>query len=229
MKIWDIYPYLTEIVKRDHDVAGMRGTGHDFDHALQAAQFALTIAESDEVRRLAGAAALCHNADRILQHQLHLEKKDVAPVKVHELVSKWLRVENFLPNQVACIVEAVIKHTEINKADDSDVLIALKDADRLTCTMADNIMTAAQFWSELPAIDPVYLVNDPSAHSYKNPKSVLKNLECRYDWTDESSPVCVRLPKAKELMKRRVNFIRQYIEEITGRREEIGLVPYPAL
>lgn len=225
MKIWEVYPRLTKIVLEDHVKHGMRGTGHDFDHVLRAAQFAMLVAKSERVGFLAGAASLCHNADRIIQHEFGTGQK-AEQAKVSQMVANWLSVESFTDAEKAVIIDAVHKHTEVNKADDSEVLITLKDADRLTCSMAEDVMGAAQFW-KLPVVDPKYLVSDPESHSYKNPKSVLKNLECRYDWADEASLVCVRLPKSKILMKKLVEFIRNYIETVIEQRKEIGLVPYP--
>jgi len=229
MKIWEIYPALAAVVGQDHISFGMQGTGHDFDHALQAGQYALLIAEDQTVGRLAGAGGLCHNADRMVQHQLG-SKKNIPEERVVAMVRGWLEAsgEGFGENDSTRIVNAVLHHHEVNKPDDDSVLVALKDADRITCTTADNVMTSAQFWSELPAIDPRWLAHDPSAHSYRNPKSVLKNLECRYDWINPTSNVCVRLPKAKALMERRVAFIKRYIEEVEAQREEAGLWPdYP--
>lgn len=231
MKIWEIYPALAAVVQRDHVAFGMVGTGHDFDHALQAAQYAILIADDPVVSRLAGAAGLCHNADRMIQHRLG-GKKNIPEEQVIAMVRGWLEAskEGFSEDNSARIVNAVLHHHEVNKADDDEILVALKDADRITCSTADNVMTSAQFWSELPAIDPRWLSHDPDAHSFRNPKSVLKNLECRYDWIDPTSNVCVRLTKAKAIMERRVAFIRRYIEEVEAQREEAGLWPdYPIL
>ncbi len=76
-KIWEIFPGLTEVVRQAHLDYDMQRTGHDFDHALRGAQNALLIAEDDGIGRLAGAAGLCHNADRMLQHRRGAGKKDV--------------------------------------------------------------------------------------------------------------------------------------------------------
>lgn len=75
MKIWEVYPRLTEIVQGDHIVFGMMSTGHPFDHTLRTGQIATIIAEDEYVARIGGAAGLCHNADRLLQHQLNAGKE----------------------------------------------------------------------------------------------------------------------------------------------------------
>lgn len=231
--IWRIYPKLTEVVRLDHHVYRMVATGHDFDHTLQVAQFTLFIAENEYVGRLAGAAGLCHNADRLLQKELGgVGKRDVPENRVVEMVTGWLGASGeFNKDQSAKIMKAVLRHSEPNIDDGDDVLVALQDADRIVCSMADVVMCAAQFRRELPAIHPKWLTVDPAdttAHSHRNPKSVLHNMECWYDWIDPASGVCVRLPKAKVLVERNVNFLRAYVAEIKAQRAEIGLWPnYP--
>lgn len=227
--IWEIYPKLTEAVRRDHIALDMKTTGHSFDHTLQVAQCAVFIAEDEQVGKLAGAAGLCHNADRLFQKQLGVGKKDIHKEKIITMVRGWLdKSGEFNGDESARIVKAVLGHSGPNLSDGDGVLIALQDADRITCSMADTLMGAAQFWSELPVIDPKWLTHDPTAHSYKNPKSVLKNQECRLDWIDPASPFCVRLPKAKVMMERRIGVVQFYIREIEEQRMEIGLWPnYP--
>lgn len=227
--IWEIYPKLTEAVRRDHIAFDMKATGHSFDHTLQVAQCAVFIAEDEQIGRSAGAAGLCHNADRLFQKQLGVGKKDIPEEKIIAMVRGWLDASGeFGGDESARIVKAVLQHSGPNLSDGDEVLVALQDADRIVCSMADAVMGAAQFWSELPVIDPKWLTHDPTAHSYKNPKSVLKSQECRYDWIDPTSPFCVRLPKAKTLIERRVSFIVAYIKEVEAQRVEIGLWPnYP--
>lgn len=239
LTIWEIYPKLTALVREDHRILNMDGTGHPFDHTLSVAQIALNIAEDEYVAKLAGAAGLCHNADRLLQRQrntskadseAHVTAKDIPPADTVALIMKWLNGsgEFVVEAEKERIVTAVLLHSGFNVEFCDPVLVALQDADRIVCSEASVILDTAQFWSALPSIDPKWLSHDPDAHSYKNPKSVLKNLECRYDWIDPASKVCVRLPKARVLMERRVAFYRRYITEVEEQRAEIGLWPdYP--
>jgi len=228
--VWEIYPKLTGLVRQDHIEFGMVGTGHDFDHALQVAQCALFIAEDEDVGRLAGAAGLCHNADRLLQKKLGVGKNGVPDESVIAMVRGWLWASGELHSsyEVARDISAVLWHSGPNLPNGDDVLVALQDADRISCSMADVVMGATQFWAELPTIDPKRLVYDVTADPYRNPKSVLKNLECWYDWIDPASNFCVRLPRAKTIMIQHVAFLKAYIEEIKTQRTEIGLWPnYP--
>jgi hypothetical protein len=231
-------PTLFALVLEDHRVFKMDGTGHPFDHTLSVGQIAANIAEDDIVARLGGAAGLCHNADRLFQRQrntskadsaAHVEARDIPKVDTEALVRKWLDGSGeFSSEEKERIVSAVLLHSGFNVADCDPVLVALQDADRCVCSMTSVILDTAQFWSALPTIDPQWLTTDPTAHSYKNPKSVLKNLECRYDWVDRTSKVCVRLPKAWTLMERYVAYIREFVKEVESQRIEIGLWPdYP--
>lgn len=228
-RIWEILPRLTEVVRKRHEEAEMKASGHPFDHTLQVAQCALLIVDDEEIGVLAGAAGLCHNADRIIQKEKSVGKQDIPGGEVAALVEEWLRESGEISERDhTWIINAVLDHSGPNHDDGDEVLEALQDADRVVCSMADTIMGAAQFWRELPPIDPRHLSHDPEAHSYHNPRSVLKNQECRFDWVDPNSPFCVRLPKAMELMNRRVGYIRGYIKEIEEQRREIGLWPdYP--
>lgn len=226
----ELFPKMAKAIKESHDEVGMAGTGHDFDHALQVAQVALLIAEDERTRRLAGAAGLCHNADRILQKKLGVGKKDVPNQLVLAMLAAWLALEHFTPDDIDSITNAVLRHSGLNDPSDSAVQIALMDADRIVCSNAENVMSAAAFWRELPTIDPKWLTGDPTAHSYQNPKSILKNLECRFDWVDPHSKTCVRLPRAKQMMESRVASIRNYIKRIEAERTEMGLWPnYPEI
>lgn len=227
--VWEIFPKLTEVIRLAHVEYEMGATGHDFgQHTFAVAQVALIIAENEIVGRIAAAAGTCHNADRMLQKRLGVGKRDIPEKHVISLIRGWLEESGEISDaDEKKIVRAVLLHSEPNLEDGDEVLVALQDADRVVCSMAENVMTTAQFWTELPAIDPRWLGHDPAAHSYKDPRSVLKHLECRYDWIDPASRVCVRLPKARALLERRVRFLQAYIAEVEDQRAEIGLWPYP--
>lgn len=238
LKIWEVYPKLFALVKENHRTLKMDGTGHPFDHTLSVGQIAVNIAEDETVARLAGAAGLCHNADRLHQQQRKTSKADseshvkatmIPQEDTVALIMNWLDWSGeFTTEEEERIVSAVLLHSGFNVENCDPVLVALQDADRCVCSMTSVILDIAQFWSALPTIDPEWLTGDPTAHSYKNPKSVLKNLECRYDWVDRTSKVCVRLPKAWKLMARYVAYIREFVAEVESQRAEIGLWPdYP--
>src|SRR3989344_6380274 len=251
-RVWDVYSKRTERVRQDHLKYHMIGTGHDFgDHTLVCAHYAGLVAPDRETAELAMAAGLCHNNDRLRQAEfarrsvsdwlasidlsepppglsvtkIDVKKMDIPVELVIDITKSQLATESFSENETSLIIDADLNHTDINRDSDSPVLVDLKDADRLTCTVPHNIMTVPHFWSELPVLDPKHLFGGPGTHPYKKPGSALDNLRCREDWVTLGSVVCVRLPKAMELMKKYVAYLNSYIEAVKAQREEIGLWP----
>lgn len=225
-KVWEILPRLCRAVRDDHAKYGMENTGHNFDHALRCGQYALLIDDNPETARLAGAAGICHNADRILQHILGVGRKDVPWKDVEEMVRGWFSVESFGESDTLLILDAIKKHSGKNSPEDSPVLMVLMDADRLTCSDAGDIMESVRFFGDLPILDRVHFLDDPAA-TFREPRSVFRILSERFPWGEEGGPVGVRLPKAKELMRSRLEVFRIYIDAVISHRKEIGLVPYP--
>ncbi len=228
MNIWQMFPKLTERVWRDHTEEGMLDGHHDPEHAVRVGQMALEIAEGPAVGRLAGAAGLVHNADRILQKKLGIGRRDAPRVAVANLVMEQLRAESgvFGPADVAAIVDAVLKHDGKNNNDGNPVLVALQDADRLVNSEPDLLLRAGQFYHDLPAVDPVHLDRDPAA-TYRDPRSVLRDVAEVIDWLTPGTPVYVRLPKARELARERRKFLRYFIGELVAIRGQTGFYPYP--
>lgn len=223
---WEIYPNLCRAVRETHRHVGTEGSDHNFDHDLRAAQYALLIAEDDESGKLGAAAALCHSADRIVQVLFDLGYNDNAPKdQVLILLFNWLNTGPFADQEKEEIVYAVLHHTGPNRTEDSMTLTILKDADRLTCTDAENVMSAVRYFRDLPLVDPVQLLSDSGA-TYRNPKSVLRSFLDKYDWIGDG-PFAVRLPKAKKLMADRLNFFGGFMETVIRQRTELSLTPYP--
>lgn len=235
-KIWELYPALTRAILDTHNEVGARhGVQmfwcHDFDHVIRVADCAQKIAEDEHVGRLAGVAALCHNADRILQIMIGLKAREkVDQTIISEMVYGWLNKEpenTFSVEEKPLILHAVLCHDQPNGLDDSDVLVALVDADRVVNIEADVIVRAGQYMGDaLRVVDPVHLLDDPTA-SFKDPKSILRILKENLDWEVEGGFVGIRLPKARELAKSRFAFLRLYLETVIKQREEMGLIPYP--
>ena len=228
LKIWDLFPKLTRTVLDTHELC-MMYNGHPFDHTLNVAQTALFIADNELIGRLAGAAGLCHNADRILQKQLGIGRKDVPADKVTDLVLDWLEMsDEFTGQEEDRILAAVQLHSGPNLDDGDEVLVALQDADRIVCASASEFMAAGQFRPDIPVIDTTHIADEFGDPDFKSPKCVARDLLSRKDWIDPASKVCVRLPKALELMKSRVAFTMAYLEMIKSQRAEVGLWPdYP--
>ena len=232
-KIWELYPALTRAIKATHDQT-IRETGdamfycHDMDHVIRVANMAMEIAEDETVGRLAAVAALCHNADRIIQKNRGLGPFGEVPYEdVVALVSEWLDTEGLKFERVV-VIEAVLGHSEKNSPGDNAVLICLKDADRLINIGADCILRKAQYWGDkLPVVDPIHLLNNPGAR-FTAPGSILKALWFdAKDFMAEDGPAALRLPKARKIGAVRARFWQLFIDEVVGQREDEGLVPYP--
>jgi len=226
-KIWLEFPRLTARIYQDHAEAGMVGGHHDAEHAVRVAQMAVEIAENDKVALRAGAAGLCHNADRILQHTLKLgSRRDAPREKVRELLKSELTIEAFDRGEIRLIVDAVLKHDGKNDPADSPELVALMDADRLVNAEPDLIIRSAQLYHDLPPIDPVHFEHDPTAN-YRNPKSVLRDIMETLEWLTPGTPFYVRLPKAREMAAEHRKFFDDFGAQLIACRRETGFHPYP--
>ncbi len=237
-RIWDVFPALTKAIKKSHDEQQAKSGfemfyGHDFDHALRVADYAMKIAEDPRVGALAGASGLCHNADRILQIQAGVGAYgEIDDILVTECVNTWLDAEpvgTFSVQERNTILQSVLNHSKPNEITDSAVLIALKDADRLTNVDSDILVREGQFHGDaLKVVDPMKLLSDPHA-TYRNSGSILRHIQEFLDWEKEGGFVGIRLPKAREIAKTRFDFLRLYLKTVIDQRKEAGLIPYPKL
>ncbi len=237
-KIWEVFPRLAAAVRNTHLEVGMTGSGHDFEHAARVGQCAFLVAEDEHTysyNKLAGAAGLCHNADRILQKRLGIDRrKDVPEEEIRKLVVGWLENEHMFGERdrdfyyarfQESVINAVLKHGGENNESDSPVLIALMDADRLVNVELDLVIRCSQFQPDLPAVDFARLLNDPTA-TYRDPKSVLRDIVSSLEW--ETDPrFALRTPKAIEMGKARFAALHFFMDTLLGQINESGLIPYP--
>ncbi|MEK7629878.1 MAG: HD domain-containing protein [Patescibacteria group bacterium] len=225
-KIWEIFPNLAAVVRKTHLDEKITGGGHDFEHAARVAQYAYIVSEGEVFRNLAGAAGLCHNADRVLQTRLKVGRRDVSADKIRDLVLEWLSSESaFIDSDKETIIDAVLKHGGKNDDSDSPILVALMDADRLVNIELDLVIRSGQFQPDLPAVDFVFFLSDPTA-DYKNPKSVLRDIFHSLEWETDSR-FQIRLPRAVEMAKSRFAALRTFIQTIELQLKDSGLMPYP--
>ena len=232
-RIWEIYPALTRAVKASHKALPWPMLYcHDFDHVVRVGDRALVIAESEHFGRLAGAAGLCHNADRMLQKQRDLGRSGHVPDEdVLAMVAAWLDAEpegTFTREERAMINDAVLHHPKRNAADDGPVLQNLQDADRTVNIELDVMVRKGQYFGdELAVVDSVNLVGDPSAN-YRDPKSILwtilDDIEC---FSAEGGVASLRLPKARKLAVPLFIEARRYLNAVLEQRMRAGLIPFP--
>lgn len=207
---------------------------HNWDHTFRVAQHALNIADDDTVGRLGGAAGLCHGADRILEYRHSAGPATSSVSKIPweeslELLNAWFDESGeFGDEERARIIDAIRHHSGPNRENSDPVLVLLQDADRITCSDIAELILNGRFMSTLPAYDPVHLMDDPTAHPFKNPRSAYRNMYLRFEWADPKNiNFGVRLPKAQALMKERADALRVFDGVMKRNREQAGIWPYP--
>ena len=105
MEIWKLLPRLTERIWQDHAEAGMLGGHHDPDHAMRVSQVAFDLWPDV----LAAAAGLCHNADRILQHEMGVARRNAL---IGQIIGLGLGEE-----EREVLIDAVSKHVFVGRRD----------------------------------------------------------------------------------------------------------------
>lgn len=217
-KLWEKFPILCEMVRRDHRQKGVAvGGPHDFTHALMVAQYAFIIAKDTAVKRigeLAWIAGICHNTDRLFP---------VSDDQIAEKVREYLTgtdLDDFIDQEQ--VVEAVLKHSRPNETNDNTITIALKDADRLANIGPNWYLRMAQYAPRLPVCDPRYFdTADPEA-TYRNCRTLFHQFRCVLEWEG-----WLRMPKAKEMAKPWFDAMRQFMAGLEDQLKEVRLVPYP--
>jgi len=206
----DLFPELHEAVKRAHQQYGLTASGHDFNHDDRVANYAGIIAPDDLIRRKAVAAGYCHSIDHMLEKHLELSPDPDKEIEVEKLVRELLENTDFTAEERDDVVHVVLRHEGVNKETDTPLQITLCDADRLANMDADVIIRGGQFHPDLLAVDLVHFENDPGA-TYRDPRSVLWDVNNCATWANETGPYILRLPKARELGRSRAVFLKLYI------------------
>ena len=227
-KIWESHPVIAERVKKDHAKVGLSG-GHDYVHAFRVGETARKIAlsewDTEFLANCAGVAGLAHNADRILQKEWSVGRKDIDPEAVRALIRNWIS-DQFVAGACDTITEAVIRHEAHNQEDDSKVQIALMDADRVVNLDTDLFPRSGQHYADLPVVDYEHFLDDPEA-TYRNPKTILRDIRYSLDWIDPNSPVCVRTNLGKTMAESRANVFSTFFDALRSQLAEEGIdIPF---
>ena len=223
MRIWENFPAVAERIKSGHQKAELFGH-HDYVHAFRVGEVARQIALEEwgdqQLSYLAGLAGLAHNADRILQ------KLKSSNQTVEELVRFWLHDVMMDETSRATVVEAVLKHSNKNSPDDSKVLVALMDGDRVVNLDTDLFIRSGQYYANLPVVDYQNFLDDPKA-TYRDPRSVMRDIRYSLDWVDSTSSVCVRTKKGSEMANTRAKVFSTFFDALRGQLAEEGIaVPF---
>lgn len=224
-RIWAIYPRLVTAIKGSHDEVGLKGH-HDIYHAMRVGDIAYRIALETwndlPKAHLSGIAGLCHNADRILG----VVDSDPFDGDVARLIQTWLEVTDLNESDCRIVIDAVLAHDQKNSLNDSDVLVALKDADRTVNLDLDVIMRTGQHHSTLPTVDYRYFTSDPLA-TFKRPGSVVRLMEYVLEWVDSDTDVCVRTKAGYAMASQRAKLIRSYLDSLKEQLQLEGIFPAP--
>lgn len=228
-KCWGLFPVIVALVERAHkDVHG----GHDIWHAKRVAYWAYKIAmneyNDERVAQLAWLAGLCHNMDRLLERSYG--RGNVPDGATQKALLAWLDKEHptaFADGEKDTVVKAVVGHSKKNDTSHSPVQICLMDADKVVNCARDLIPRSGAHYHDLPVVDFIHFVSDPTA-TYQDPKSVLKDIWYTVaEWVDPNCPFCFRTKLGWEIGKKRVEYLKQYIDGLKEDLEEDGIVFQP--
>lgn len=225
MLIWERFPELVAVVKKLHEEAGLAGGHHDIYHACRVGQVAYRIFKNEweyvSEALVASAAGVCHNADRVLEEKTQQKTTKEA---VSQLVDDWLvKTTGFTSFDRGRIVDAVLKHTGRNSPQDSSVLIALMDADRVVNLDMDLLPRSGQNYKNLPVVDMFNFLDDPDA-TYRNPKSVLRDIAYSLEWLDPASPFYIRTRLGRLMGTQRGIAFRMMMDTLKYQLEEEGIL-----
>ncbi len=209
-----VFSSFAQAVCVDYISQKMHGGAHDFYHALTAAQYAALIAPNARLARVGWCAGLLHeHPHRLFQEEqgVHLVRERLAR---HSALSLRAQLD---------VLQAILAHSGKDTSQDSSLLVVLKDADRLANLGAWHWLRAAQFRPKIPAVDPRYVERQDPLATFKNPRSVFRDIESTLEWE-----TWLRLPKAKELAVPLFEEIRWLKRRLEEQLTILGLVPFPA-
>jgi hypothetical protein len=142
-----------------------------------------------------------------------------------DLVDRWQK--QVFAYTTDAITDAVPKHNHCNSADDSKVLIALMDADRVANLDVDLFIRSGQNFHADPAVDYKLWLSGPEA-TYKKPRSVLRDIAYSLEWADPTNTkVGVRTKLGKQWAAERATVFRTFFAHLQQQLEQEGILPYP--
>ena len=202
------------MVKEGHDTTLSKNHGgHGLDHDVTVAMLATIIAPSERIAEKAWCAAMLHSVDRVVVDLASLESTMVS-------YSKKL-TNHFKQEEIDEIVEAALRHGELNQSDQNETQVVLMDADRLANMQSAVIIRGGQFRSTLPVFEFTYLEGSKNPDStYDHPQSILDNLRLIIS---QYMPQ-LRSVKAQELGGKYSARLASYIASVEQDYKELGLV-----
>ena len=203
---------LNEIVRQ----CGRTLIGHDIDHDLMVGQIAALVSESVRDQEMAFVAGLLHSRDR--HHGKH------APGIIDGMMQLPTISRNFRGSELALIREAIKRDSEFkNNPEDSAVLKALKDGDKLANCGPVNLFRCALHNFDKPA----FILEDMSTErpspgsTFKNPQSCFDALFFNEEWRSK-----LQMPKAIKMGQKWFDYLQQHQRDIVAQLTEVGLLPW---
>lgn len=193
---------------------GQGHRGHGPDHDLMVAGYCLLITDNGRVGEKAWIAALLHSFDRFFG--------DEVEEKITEML-QFLPENEFSPEELAEIREAIHRHNQPNATDDGPVQVVLQDADRLANVGPMVIYRSGQFHSVIPAIEIGFTPwKKNPASTLRKPRSGYDNMLNVLEW--EADPrFGLRLEKSKRIGKKYFDFLRSWFQLVHDQLDETGL------
>jgi hypothetical protein len=185
--------------------------GHSLDHTLMVAQYGVLIADDQHIGELAWLAGLMHNTDRISR----FPEREIGYYL--EILSS-MGISNYENGRIK---NAVMHHSELNKPDDDELLIIVKDADRLANIGPLNIIRNGQHHRDIPAITLGVCGLHPES-TFKKAKSALDFIFYNLEWEE-----MLRLPKARAIGKKQFDYYRDFLRRNREQFAEVGLDEWP--
>jgi hypothetical protein len=203
------FPALYEHIKRMHAESKTGEYGHGLDHDVLVAEFAVHICPDPTYTNMVWVAGILHSLDRVVGD----EAASPAISDALEIVRT-----DFKDEQRTEILEAVLRHSELNRDDQSLTQIVLMDADRLANLQMAIPIRAGQFRPSIPPLETEYLDTMNPESTYRAPKSVLDDLRHGLQWV-----AWLRTPKAQELGREAEANIKNYLDLVAKPYRLLGL------
>lgn len=209
--------FFSELKKthRELTIENLDNRGHGFDHDLMVAQYGLLVCEDDNKKDSVWVAGLLHSFDRLFGENAENEINRLLEFIPNELISKDNKSE---------IKLAIHDHDGPNKDDDSHVKMVLQDSDRLANIGSILIIRSGQFRPNIPSLELDYLDHANPQSTYNEPRSIMDDIRTTLEWENKDG-YNIRLSKSKELSKKHFQYLRDFINEIRLKFEEVGLYP----
>ncbi len=211
-----LFAEFYQAIKEKHTSVGQRNRGHGLDHDVTVAQIGVRIAPDERTADKAWVAGMLHSLDHLIEHD---DKNDPAVSGALATLLSHLPKDYFSSEEVGEIGQAALRHSELNRDDQSLTQQVLMDADRLANLQVSIMIRGGQYRPTIPPLEFEYLDKINPSSTYREPKNVLDNIRLNMS---EYVPQ-LRLSKAKDMGRQYEARLKAYLQEIQKDYDELGL------